>query len=80
MSPIHLFSECLECDSILTARYSHRSLHDFAGTIELLPRFLPDQAQTEPLKAAGTEGKNVVPHVAQHVVPPHIPLQRGRIV
>jgi integrase len=36
----------------LTARYSHRRLHDLAGAVEKLPNFLP--IATTPLPAAGT--------------------------
>ena len=38
----------------LTARYSHRRLHDLAGAIEKLPNFLP--AAVTGLVATGTEG------------------------
>jgi integrase/recombinase XerC len=46
---------------VLTARYSHRRLHDLAGAVERLPNFLPtgegsQQAQT--LRATGTDGAN----------------------
>src|ERR1700747_2910413 len=43
---------------MLTARYSHRRLHDLAGAVEKLPRFLPDaQPGIEPqvLRATGTD-------------------------
>ena len=57
---------------ILTARYSHRRLHDLAGAVEMLPRFLPDRPDgNEALRATGTEGKHAVQHVVQHVVPSH---------
>src|SRR5262249_623905 len=46
----------------LTARYSHRRLHDLAGAVEKLPRFLPDMGPDEPqvLRATGTEGAGVL--------------------
>jgi integrase len=42
----------------LTARYSHRRLHDLAGAVGKLPRFLPeeDQPQGEAFAATGTDG------------------------
>src|SRR5262249_18303495 len=40
---------------ILTARYSHRRLHDLAGAVEKLPRFLPDRLEGETLRATGTD-------------------------
>jgi integrase len=43
----------------LTARYSHRRLHDLAGAVEKLPNFLPDQGDgnvAEALQATGTDG------------------------
>jgi integrase len=40
----------------LTARYSHRRLHDLAGAVEKLPRFLPkDRPEAEALRATGTD-------------------------
>src|SRR5262249_29771638 len=47
----------------LTARYSHRRLHDLAGAVEKLPRFLPDgrpDAEPQALRATGTEGAGVL--------------------
>src|SRR5262249_12540331 len=39
----------------LTARYSHRRLHDLAGAVEKLPRILPAEGDcAEPLRATGT--------------------------
>jgi integrase len=43
----------------LTARYSHRRLHDLAGAVEKLPNFLPvpqDGNEAGALRATGTEG------------------------
>jgi len=40
----------------LTARYSHRRLHDLAGAVEKLPNFLPEKIPAEALKATGTDG------------------------
>jgi integrase len=43
----------------LTARYSHRRLHDLAGAVEKLPNFLPDQGdgnEADALPATGTDG------------------------
>jgi excisionase family DNA binding protein len=44
----------------LTARYSHRRLHDLAGAVEKLPRLLPDDATAgtdrAALRATGTDG------------------------
>jgi hypothetical protein len=56
---------------VLTARYSHRRLHDLAHAVEMLPSFLSDRTgQTETLRATGTGGKLV----AQLVVPTCTPL------
>jgi integrase len=45
---------------VLTARYSHRRLHDLAGAVEKLPSFLPTEAggaaAAAPLGATGTDG------------------------
>src|SRR5262249_45605451 len=42
---------------VLTARYSHRRLHDLAGAVEKLPNFLPDAGPgAEALRATGTDG------------------------
>ena len=40
-------------------RYTHKTLHDLAGAVELLPSFVP-QAGLEALKATGTEGKEAM--------------------
>jgi hypothetical protein len=41
----------------LTARYSHRGLHDLAGAVEKFPNLLPqDDPGTEAIRATGTEG------------------------
>jgi WD40 repeat protein len=41
----------------LTARYSHRRLHDLAGAVEKLPRFLPGAGgAAAALRATGTDG------------------------
>jgi integrase len=43
----------------LTARYSHRRLHDLAGAVERLPNFLPGEApgtEAAALRATGTDG------------------------
>ena len=44
----------------LTARYTHRRLHDLAGAIEQLPSLLPKDPATEApaLRSTGTEGAN----------------------
>src|SRR5947209_11537130 len=42
----------------LTARYSHRRLHDLAGAVEKLPNFLPESrpdAEPKVLRATGTD-------------------------
>src|SRR5262249_44279140 len=47
----------------LTARYSHRRLHDLAGAVEKLPNFLPGDgpdAEPQTLRATGTEGAGVL--------------------
>ncbi|MCI0455835.1 MAG: tyrosine-type recombinase/integrase, partial [Gemmataceae bacterium] len=44
---------------VLTARYSHRRLHDLAGAIERLPSFLPtdtNSPEAARLAATGTDG------------------------
>ncbi len=46
----------------LTARYSHRRLHDLAGAVEKLPNFLPTEKgtqETQSFRATGTDGANV---------------------
>jgi hypothetical protein len=40
----------------LTARYSHRRLHDLAGAVEKLPSILPTAPSPDALRATGTEG------------------------
>ncbi len=43
----------------LTARYSHRRLHDLAGAVEKLPSLLPgreNESEATALRATGTEG------------------------
>src|SRR5262249_39413565 len=50
----------------LTARYSHRRLHDLAGAVERLPNLVPITPNTEaiPLRLTGTDsGAGVVPGV-----------------
>lgn len=48
---------------VLTARYSHRRLHDLAGAVEKLPSFLPTRgemaAQTVRQAATGTDGDGI---------------------
>jgi hypothetical protein len=41
---------------VLTARYSHRRLHDLAAAVEKLPPLLPTEAPAATLRATGTEG------------------------
>ncbi len=53
---------------LLTARYSHRRLHDLAGAVDKLPNLVPTspdaQGEKIPLRSTGTEGaKGVVPGV-----------------
>src|SRR5262249_49786078 len=46
----------------LTARYSHRRLHDLAGAVEKLPRLLPEPdagAEADGLRATGTDASTV---------------------
>jgi len=43
----------------LTARYSHRRLHDLAGAVEKLPAFLPGKGPNEALAATGTDGESL---------------------
>ena len=43
---------------LLTARYVHRRLYDFAGTADKLPNFLPDSSprtEAQPLRITGTD-------------------------
>jgi integrase len=42
----------------LTARYSHRRLHDLAGAVEKLPRYLPDGTSDQAFRATGTDGNS----------------------
>jgi len=66
-------------DPILTARYSHRRLHDLTGAVGKLPNLVPTtgpEAGTIPLRMTGTDGSKpdnsvrfgVVPGVAPGVV------------
>jgi integrase len=51
---------------VLTARYSHRRLHDLAGAVEKLPSFLPDRRGASAalaLAATGTDGGAVAPQL-----------------
>jgi hypothetical protein len=61
----------------LTARYSHRRLHDLAGAVEKLPNFLPtDPGETETgrLAATGTEGPaSLVAHGMSNQPPAEVP-------
>ena len=54
-------------DPMLTARYSHRRLHDLAGAVDKLPNLVPTTGRDAagiPLRMTGTEGaKSVVPGV-----------------
>jgi integrase len=52
---------------VLTARYSHRRLHDLAGAVEKLPSFLPRQPDAEEgrLRATGTDGLPACTGLAQ---------------
>jgi hypothetical protein len=64
-------------DPKLTARYSHRRLHDLAGAFEKLPSLLPGPAETphhEALPATGTDGQGAptsVPFPTPEVVIPY---------
>jgi site-specific recombinase XerD len=40
----------------LTARYSHRRLHNLAGAVEKMPNFLPQNAPAVEVRATGTDG------------------------
>ncbi len=55
----------------LTARYSHRRLHDLTGAVEKLPALVPNQkpdTEAIPLRMTGTDGaKGVVPGVVPGV-------------
>ena len=42
---------------MLTARYSHRRLHDLAGAVEKLPNFLPDEADFARQMSSGQQGR-----------------------
>ncbi len=47
---------------VLTARYSHRRLHDLAGAVEKLPNFLPPtvgEPEVARLAATGTDGASI---------------------
>src|SRR5262249_25088343 len=62
---------------IQTARYSHRRLHDLAGAVEMLPRFLPDRPdQSDALRATGTDGKAAAKWFAKRVGPAGISRHR----
>jgi excisionase family DNA binding protein len=50
----------------LTARYSHRRLHDLAGAVEKLPSILPtEEGTSEALRATGTEAAALRPDRAK---------------
>ena len=62
----------------VTARYSHRRLHDLAGAVERLPSFLPRQAEPEALQAIGTDASaDANGLVAQGLYKPVIPGERA---
>jgi hypothetical protein len=46
---------------VLTARYSHRRLHDLDGAVERLPSLLPQGSATEWLRATGRRGRGRSP-------------------
>jgi integrase len=62
---------------ILTARYSHRRLHDLAGAVQKLPNFLPvqpeDKATAAQAPATGTDGVSFGCSLVAHgpVIPGH---------
>ncbi len=61
-------------DPGLTARYSHRRLHDLAGAVDKLPNLVPPAgptagAATLPLRMTGTEGVTADNPVRVGVVP-----------
>src|SRR5205807_917838 len=43
----------------LTARYSHRRLHDLSGAVGKLPRVLPTEPERQALRATGTDGQGL---------------------
>src|SRR5436853_6444267 len=57
---------------VLTARYSHRRLHDLAGAVEKLPNFLPTgREKTDAaghLAATGTDGADSGCKLVEHPV------------
>lgn len=55
----------------LTARYSHRRLHDLAGAVEKLPSFLPseEEAPAQQIRATGTDGPISSPSSPQFPCP-----------
>jgi len=45
----------------LTARYTHRRLHDLAGAVDKLPNLVPDFSKSAPLRMTGTDNSVAVP-------------------
>jgi integrase len=65
----------------LTARYSHRRLHDLAGAVEKLPRLLPDGPGAECLRATGTDASAAMDASCPPVAaPPDSACDRLRLV
>jgi integrase len=62
---------------VLTARYSHRRLHDLAGAVDKLPPILPLAKAGEALKATGTEDGHVVLRVVASRALPHTDAPNG---
>jgi hypothetical protein len=63
---------------VLTARYSHRRLHDLASAVERLPNFLPadaGEAEAARLVATGTEGpRPLLPRSVGSQPPKSVPM------
>jgi Phage integrase family len=66
-------------DPKLTARYTHRRLHDLAGAVDKLPNLVPNDRESMPLRLTGTDNSAVVPAVVTGHIPRHFPASNGTL-
>ena len=67
----------------LTARYSHRRLHDLTGAVNKLPNLVPNESEsvpeTIPLRFTGTDGKSAVPGAVEGRIRGHLSASNGTL-